>query len=179
MDPDRWASSRFVADAQARADLAVLYLFDHELARAGRVASNPLLAEIRLTWWSEALDEIYGGGRVRQHPVAQALADVVARRGLAREPLDAAIEAWIERDEPGAVGAIAEAAALLLDPAVERGAAREAGAAWRGQLTPASRAASARLSAAAFPAVAHAAMRASNPALRQLQLVWAVTRGRL
>ena len=57
VDPDRWLSSRFVADAAARADVIALYAYDHELARAPRVASNPLLGEIRLAWWREMLDE--------------------------------------------------------------------------------------------------------------------------
>ena len=75
VDPDRWLSSRFIADPSARADVIALYAYDHELARAPRVASNPLLGEIRLTWWREALDEIYGENRpVRAHPGAQALA---------------------------------------------------------------------------------------------------------
>ena len=61
-DPDRWLTSRFVADPTARADLAALYLYDHELTRARSAASTPLLAEIRLTWWREVLDEIFSGG---------------------------------------------------------------------------------------------------------------------
>ncbi|MFN9711725.1 MAG: hypothetical protein ACK547_01920 [Alphaproteobacteria bacterium] len=50
VDPERWLSSRFIADEAARADVIALYAYDHELARAPRVASNPLLGEIRLTW---------------------------------------------------------------------------------------------------------------------------------
>ncbi|MDZ4052453.1 MAG: phytoene/squalene synthase family protein, partial [Phenylobacterium sp.] len=34
VDPDRWLSSRLIADAQDRADVIVLYAYDHELARA-------------------------------------------------------------------------------------------------------------------------------------------------
>ncbi|HEY9218896.1 MAG TPA: squalene/phytoene synthase family protein, partial [Phenylobacterium sp.] len=80
VDPDRWLSSRFIADPAARADVIAVYAFDHELARAPRVASEPLLGEIRLTWWSEVLDEIFAGGAVRHHPGAQALANAVRRR---------------------------------------------------------------------------------------------------
>src|ERR1700761_2230747 len=93
VDPDRWLSSRFIADAGLRADVVALYAFDHELARAPRVASNPLLGEIRLTWWREALDEIFEARAVRMHPTAQALARVVTGRRLAREPLEAMIDA--------------------------------------------------------------------------------------
>src|SRR5215470_6718194 len=91
IDPDRWLSSRFIADPAARADVVALYAFDHELARAPKVASNALMGEIRLTWWREALDEIFEGRPVRRHPIAEALADVVARRRLERAPLEAMI----------------------------------------------------------------------------------------
>ena len=37
--------------------VVAIYAFDHELARAPKVASNALLGEIRLTWWREVLDE--------------------------------------------------------------------------------------------------------------------------
>src|SRR6516165_2835983 len=82
VDPDRWLSSRFVADPVERADVVAIYAYDHELARAPRVASNSLLGEIRLTWWREALDEIFEGRPVRRHPTAQALAAAVGRRRL-------------------------------------------------------------------------------------------------
>jgi phytoene synthase len=92
-DPDRWLASRFIADLGARADVIALYAFDHVLARVPFQVSEPLMGEIRLTWWREALDEIYGSGPVRTHPVALALTDAVRRWGLARAPLDALVEA--------------------------------------------------------------------------------------
>ncbi|MBU1376638.1 MAG: squalene/phytoene synthase family protein [Alphaproteobacteria bacterium] len=93
VDPDRWLSSRFVGDAGLRADVIAIYAYDHELARAPKVASNSLLGEIRLTWWREMLDEAYEGRHVRHHPTAQALADVIQRHSLPREPLEAMIDA--------------------------------------------------------------------------------------
>ena len=62
VDPDRWLSSRFISDAKKRADVVALYAFDYELARAPRVASNPMIGEIRLTWWREVLDEVFAQG---------------------------------------------------------------------------------------------------------------------
>lgn len=143
VDPDRWLSSRFIADRDARADVIALYAFDHELARAPRVASNPLVGEIRLTWWREVLDEAFEGRPVRQHPTAQALAQAIARRGLPREPLETMIDAryreldaapmnlvdalaWAE----GTGGSAAVAAAAVLDPTENPVAARSAGTAW-------------------------------------------------
>jgi len=92
-DPDRWLASRFIADAGRRADVMALYAFDHVLARVPHQVTEPLMGEIRLTWWGEALDEIYGSGPVRAHPAALALADAVRRRELSRSPLDSLIEA--------------------------------------------------------------------------------------
>ena len=75
VDPDRWLSSRFVADVAARADLITLYALDHELARIPQIVSNPLMGEIRLAWWREGLEEIAAGKAPRAHPVLAAVAD--------------------------------------------------------------------------------------------------------
>jgi phytoene synthase len=182
VDPDRWLSSRFIADADKRADVLAIYAYDHELARAPKVASNPILGEIRLTWWGEVLDEIFEDRAVRRHPSAQALALAVRRRSLTRPALETMIEArYPELDGPiggvdealawarGTGGAAAALAAHVLDP--EAQGAEPAGAAWalsrraaaegelqaplRAELATARQAAR-RLSVAAFPAVAHA-----------------------
>lgn len=173
-----------------------LYAYDHELARAPQLASNPHLAEIRLTWWAEVLDQIYGSGPVRGHDVAQALQTAVKRRRLPREPLEAALEARLQAlggerraGEVEAAGAIAQAAALSLDPAADIEAAAVLGRAWRlahaGQLDPetrrAAKGAAGRISPAAFPAIAHAALSAAGGSelVRRLRLIWAVARGRV
>jgi len=184
VDPDRWLASRFVADPAQRADLIALYAYDHELARAPRVASNPLLGEIRLTWWREALEEIFEGRPVRRHPTAQALAQAVGRRSLGREALEAMIEGRYRELDPAPMsveaalawaadtgGRAAAAAAVALDPTADPALAAPAGAAWalarptaaEPALQPAfqallaeARASVRRLRPAAFPAVAQA-----------------------
>lgn len=142
--PDLWLSSRFVEDLQARADLVALYAFDHELARALTVASEPLMAEIRLTWWSEALDEVFEGRPVRAHPVAQALASAVRRRGLARGPLDSLIDARLDEAHKGpfadegalfayldaTAGALMQAAVALLGGEADLPLVQAAARAW-------------------------------------------------
>jgi phytoene synthase len=143
VDPDRWLSSRFIDDPQARADVIAIYAFDHELARVPKVASNALLGEIRLTWWREVLDQIFEGRPVRLHPTAQALAGVVGRHGLPREPLDSMIDArYRELDAGpmtaeeatdwarGSAGAAASLAARILDPRSDPSQVASAGAAW-------------------------------------------------
>jgi phytoene synthase len=143
-EPDRWLSSRFISDARRRADVMALYAFDHVLARVPHQVSEPLMGEIRLTWWGEALDEIYGSGPVRAHPAALALADAVRHGGLARSPLDALVEARFGdlRPEPftGAeaaviyadqtAGALVQAAAQALGAPANFHAAKLAGRAY-------------------------------------------------
>ena len=100
-DPDRWLASRFIGDADARADVIALYAFNHELARIAETVREPLMGEIRLTWWREALDEIFAGAATRRHPVVDALDLAVRRRNLARAPLEAMVEARFSDLEPG------------------------------------------------------------------------------
>jgi phytoene synthase len=66
-DPDRFFCTLF-APPDKRAGLALLYLFNHELARAREVASEPVLALIRLNWWREVVQ-----GSVKNHEIATPL----------------------------------------------------------------------------------------------------------
>lgn len=66
-DPDRFFCTLFAPQAR-RGDLALLYLFNHELARAREVASEPLLALIRLNWWREVVQ-----GQAKAHELATPL----------------------------------------------------------------------------------------------------------
>jgi phytoene synthase len=186
VDPDRWLSSRFIGDAATRADVIAIYAFDHELARAPKVASNALLGEIRLTWWREALEEIYENRPVRAHPGVQALARAVEHHGLPRDVLETMIDARYRELDATPMseaelldwardtgGLSAQLAAQVLDPATEARMALAGGSAWAlGKRLPespnlrptflkvihAARSASRALSVAAFPAIAHAAL---------------------
>jgi phytoene synthase len=141
VDPDRWLTTRFISDRAARGDVIALYAYDHELARARRIGSTALMAEIRLTWWREALDEIFDGRPVRRHPTAQALGRAILRHGLPRAPLEemidgriAALEAALEPDAAIAwadatQGSAAMLAAHILGAADPQSAA-PAGRAW-------------------------------------------------
>jgi phytoene synthase len=143
VDPDRWLASRFVADRALRADLIALYAFNHELARAAEVASQPLVGEMRLAWWREALDEMFEGLPLRKHPAALALAAAVARRNLARTSLEALVDAHL-RDLDGwplgadealdyidaTAGRLMAVAAALLAPGAGPASVRHAARAW-------------------------------------------------
>ncbi len=99
-DPDRWLASRFVADEAARADVIAVYALELELARVPLVAHEPIMAEIRLTWWREAIEEIFAGKATRGHPVLTALAEATRRRNLAQEPFEAMVEGRFSDIDP-------------------------------------------------------------------------------
>jgi phytoene synthase len=105
-DPDRWLSTRFIADGVKRADVVALYALDHELSQIGTVMREPLMAEIRLTWWREAIEELFAGQAPRGHPVLQALGQALGRRSLAPAPFEAMIQARVDAlDAPQFAGA--------------------------------------------------------------------------
>ena len=92
-DPDRWLASRFIADPALRADVIAVYAFDSELRRIPQLVTEPLMAEIRLTWWREGIEAIAAGRPPPGHPVLIALAGVVARHPLAGPRLEAMAKA--------------------------------------------------------------------------------------
>ena len=79
-DPDRFAAT-MAAPVPARPVLFPLYAFNMEIARAPWVTNEPLIAQMRLQWWQDALEEIAGGGPVRRHEVATPLAGVLDAEG--------------------------------------------------------------------------------------------------
>ncbi len=196
-DPDRWLSSRFAADALARADLIALYAFEAELLAIPTRVTQPLLAEMRYVWWRDQMDGVFAGEPRKGHPVLEALTDVAARRGLERAPFDALIEAHIGRvhGEPHDldafyVGPMQAAARVLAGPGHEATVV-QAGRMWgltqTGRFDEAkaarasARAALRALPVAAFPAVVHATL--TNPgrseAAKRLRLIWASVTGRI
>jgi 15-cis-phytoene synthase len=120
-DPDRFLTALFAPPARRDALLA-LYAFNHELARAREVVSEPPLALIRLQWWREVVE-----GAARRHEVATPLAAAIANglllrsdllamiaaREIEAEPLIATLAEWRDYVE-GAAGGVAVAAAHAL-----------------------------------------------------------------
>src|SRR3954454_2482946 len=86
-DPDRFLTALF-APADRRDALLTLYAFNHELARAREVASEPTLALIRLQWWREVVE-----GAPRRHEVADPLRGLIEAGELRRDDLLAMIDA--------------------------------------------------------------------------------------
>jgi 15-cis-phytoene synthase len=138
-DPDRFLTALF-APPQHRDALLTLYAFDHELARAREVTSEPHLALIRLHWWREVVE-----GARRRHEVATPLAALLDSGQLTPEALLPIIDAYEIESEPciesladwrawllTGAGGIAAAAGRLLgapDPEIFRPAGAGLGAA--------------------------------------------------
>jgi len=93
-DPDRFLTALF-APADRRDALLTLYAFNHELARAREVVSEPPLALIRLQWWREVVE-----GARRRHEVADPLIAVIEAGLLRADDLLPLIEAREQEADP-------------------------------------------------------------------------------
>jgi phytoene synthase len=92
-DRDRFLVTLF-APAAAREALFALYAFNHEVAKVRETVSEPMLGQVRLQWWREAIDGLYAG-KVRRHPVVEALAETrrFAPGGWSRTEFERLIDA--------------------------------------------------------------------------------------
>lgn len=95
-DPDRFAAT-MAAPLAARARLLPLYAYNLEVARAPWASTEPLIAEMRLQWWRDALD-----GPRPAHEVAGPLHDLIHQAALPVDVLDrmAAARRWDIWREP-------------------------------------------------------------------------------
>ncbi len=91
-DPERFAAT-MTAPVAKRGGLFALYAFNLEVARAPWVTAEPMIAEMRLQWWFDAIGEIFEGKPVRRHEVVEPLAMTIGEGGLPRAPFDALISA--------------------------------------------------------------------------------------
>ena len=196
-DPDRWLSSRFVGDGEARGDLIALYAFEAELLSIPTRVTQPMLAEMRYVWWRDQMDGVFAGVARKGHPVLEALTLAAGRRALDRAPFDALIEAHVGRvhGEPHDLDAFyvgpMQAAVRVLAGAGHDDAVVEAGRVWG--LTQVGRAEEAKalrasanaslkgLPTEAFPAVAHGTLSGTErgEGVKRLKIVWASLRGRI
>lgn len=79
-EPDRYLAA-LLAPAEASGALITLAAFAGELARIPASVSEPLIGEIRLQWWRDAVD---AAGRREKcgHPVADALSTLMQTHGI-------------------------------------------------------------------------------------------------
>lgn len=182
LDPDRWLSARFIADEQARADIVGLYALNIELSRIAASVSDPMMGEIRLTWWRESFEQIAAGKPPRRHPVVEGLGafDPMALEvlpegrfaDLDNDPFadDAAVLAYLD----GTAGALMTLAARRLDAKAAfqhvRGAARAFGLAglWRSKAAGHRSRLPAGWTAADIKARVHAELAAARAELQHL-----------
>jgi phytoene synthase len=90
-DRDRWLASLF-APADKRPHLHALYAFNIEIARIRDLVSDPMPGEIRMRWWTDALQD-EARGDVRAHPVADAFVETTTTCGLPRSDFQRLIDA--------------------------------------------------------------------------------------
>ncbi len=90
-DYDRFLTVLF-APAAAREHLFALYAFNHEVAKVRETVSEPMLGQIRLAWWREAIAGIYEG-KSQAHAVVEALAAAIAAMPPARAGFEALLDA--------------------------------------------------------------------------------------
>lgn len=81
-DRDHYLSALF-APAEKRRHLLALAAFNSEVGRIRDVVSEPMLGEVRLQWWRDAVDGT-AAGDASMSPIARALADTVRRFNLPR-----------------------------------------------------------------------------------------------
>jgi phytoene/squalene synthetase len=94
-DRDRFLLG-MTAPARHREALWALFAFNHEIAKTREVVSEPTLGLIRLQWWRDAIEKLYGG-TVLQHEVLAALTPAIQAHDLPRAWFDELIDAR-ERD---------------------------------------------------------------------------------
>ncbi|HEX2136022.1 MAG TPA: phytoene/squalene synthase family protein [Microvirga sp.] len=92
-DPDRYWASLF-APASKRRFLFALYAFNFEVSRVRDSVREPMLGEIRLQWWRDALQG-EARGDVRANPVAAALDDTIVTFRLPRQALVDLVDARV------------------------------------------------------------------------------------
>lgn len=98
-DPARFRTT-MAAPPAARLALFPLWAFNIEVSRAPWVTQEPMIAEMRLQWWRDALEEIRKGQGIRRHEVVTPLSERLTPGGAAL--LDALVEArrWDIWKEP-------------------------------------------------------------------------------
>jgi phytoene/squalene synthetase len=99
-DPDRFLAT-MAAPVEARARLLPLFAFNVEVARAPWVSQEPMICEMRLQWWHDALTEIAEGAKPRAHEVVSPLAEAMRVAQVPVDPLQALVTArmWdVHRD---------------------------------------------------------------------------------
>lgn len=98
-DPDRFRAT-MAAPVPVRAVLFPLFAMNVEVSRAPWVTAEPMIAEMRLQWWRDALAEIAAGDAVRRHEVVTPLARALSPQAAAGLDEYIAVRRWDIYREP-------------------------------------------------------------------------------
>ncbi len=122
----------FIGDPQKRADVLAIHALLETLRDIPGRVSEPMLGEIRMRWWYEAIEEIRDGKTPRYHPLSEALQRIVGQYGLPADDFLALIEGQMPLLDAGPLdvrtalaivdageGLAARLAARILDPAAD------------------------------------------------------------
>jgi 15-cis-phytoene synthase len=143
-DRERYWTALF-APAAKRPALLALYAFDTELTHIAAAVTEPMVGQIRLQWWRDAID-LAAPGTKTGNPIADALTSAILEYRLSKERLIAMADARIPEifgDPPASIqalratlqetqGTIFEFAAAILgsESEVTKKAAEQAGLAY-------------------------------------------------
>lgn len=75
-------ATSFIPDPAKRADVLALYAFLETLRDIPERTTEPLMGEIRMRWWYEALEEIRDGRTPRYHPLTETLQRLISQYTL-------------------------------------------------------------------------------------------------
>lgn len=100
VDHDRYLTVLY-ARAARRPALFALYGFNYEISRIRQTVSEPMVGEIRLQWWREAIDDIYQD-IIGPHDILPALAAAIGEYDIGRASLMGLIDGRVPDlyDEP-------------------------------------------------------------------------------
>lgn len=119
-DNDRFLTCLF-APADRREDLFTLYAFNVEVAKTREVVSEPMLGQMRLQWWRDAVASAYGDGPAPEHAVVRPLAAAVSGRRLSRDHFERLIdgrEADLDEETPASLACLTNYAEVTAVPLV-------------------------------------------------------------
>ncbi|MCW2243201.1 phytoene/squalene synthase family protein [Azospirillum canadense] len=120
-DNDRFLTCLF-APAERRESLFALYAFNLEIAKTREVVTEPMLGQMRLQFWRDGIEKVYGGAAVPKHAVMEPLAAAVKEQGLSRALLDRLIdarEADLEDAAPASLDCLVNYADVTSTPLVQ------------------------------------------------------------
>lgn len=92
-DYDRYLAALF-APSSVRNALMALYAFNADVGRIPSAVSEPMLGEIRLQWWRDALANL-AVGEVTGNPIADALGGAMREHGLPKALLLGVVDARV------------------------------------------------------------------------------------